>query len=168
MQRQLAYAASVLLISGCFALQQSRAQTPMSGPPATAQAAPGPDQLTPQMLGDMLRSATTFHDLVAKMNLNQSLGPDEHVEGIDGRPRHSLQRTVQTIGAGLGAGAAIGAMTHSRNGVLIGALVGGAGGLIIDKILQHREASRERDYGPLTAASNNNGGQYPEPDGDIR
>jgi hypothetical protein len=55
---------------------------------------------------------------------------------------------VQTIGAGEGAGAAIGAMTRSQNGVLIGALVGGAGGLIIDQILKRREGSRDRAYGP--------------------
>jgi hypothetical protein len=152
MQKQLFCALSVLLISGSFAVGQSLAQTaPALPPPASnTQAAAAPDQLTPQMLGEMLRSATTFHDLVAKMNLNQSLGPDQHVEGSDGRLHHPMERTVQTIGAGLGAGAAIGAMTRSRNGVLIGALVGGAGGLIIDQILKHREDSRERAYGPAT------------------
>jgi hypothetical protein len=150
MQKQLFCAASVLVISGSFALGQSLGQTPPSGPPAASntQAAPAPDQLTPQMLGEMFRSATTFHELVAQMNLNRSLGPDQHIEGPDGRLRHPLERTVQTIGAGVGAGAAIGAMTRSQNGVLIGALVGGAGGLIIDQILKRREGSRDRAYGP--------------------
>jgi hypothetical protein len=152
MQKQLFRAASVLLISGSFALGQSPGQTPPSDRPAASntQAAPTPSQLTPQMLGEMLRSATTFHELVAKMNLNQSLGPDQHIEGVDGRLHHPLVRTVQTIGAGVGVGTAIGAMTRSQNGVLIGALVGGAGGLIIDQILKHREDSRARAYGPVT------------------
>ncbi len=144
MQKPLFCAVSALLIAGSFAVGQSLAQTgPAIPPPVANTQAAAPDQLTPQMLGEMLRSATTFHDLFAKMDLNQSLGPDQHVEGVDGRLHHPMERTVQTIGAGLGAGAAIGAMTHSRNGVLIGALVGGAGGLIIDQILKHRENSRE-------------------------
>jgi hypothetical protein len=152
MQKQLFCAASVLVLTGSFALEQSLGQTPPSGPPpaSNTQAAPAPDQLTPQMLGEMLRSATTFHELVAQMNLNRSLGPDQHIAGPDGRPHHPIGRTVQTIGAGVGAGAAIGGMTRSQNGVLIGALVGGAGGLIIDQILKHRENSRERAYGAAT------------------
>ena len=98
------------------------------------------------MLGEMLRSATTFHELVQNMNLNKSLGPDQHIEGRDGRLHHPLERTVQTIGAGVGAGAAIGAMSRNQNGVLIGALVGAAGGLIIDQVLKHREDVREQEY----------------------
>ncbi|MEX2304485.1 MAG: hypothetical protein WD733_26315 [Bryobacterales bacterium] len=149
MQKQLFCIASALVISGSFALGQSLGQTPPSSPPPAPNSQPAPaDKLTPQMLGEMLRSATTFHELVANMNLNRSLGPDQHIEGSDGRSHHSLERTVQTIGAGVGAGAAIGAMTRSENGVLIGALVGGAGGLIIDRILKRREDSRERAYGP--------------------
>jgi hypothetical protein len=92
----------------------------------------------------MLRSATTFHELVENMNLSKSFGPDQHIQGPDGKFRHPLERTAQTIGAGAGAGAAIGAMTHSQNGVLIGALVGSAGGLIIDQILKHREDLADR------------------------
>lgn len=108
-------------------------------------------QLTPQVLGEMLRTATTFHELVRNLNLSRSLGPDQHVVGNDGRLRHSPQRTAQTVGAGVGAGAAIGAMTRNQNGVLIGALVGGMGGLIIDQVLKHREELRLRaiqDQGP--------------------
>lgn len=152
MKRQLFWAASVLLFSGSLALGQSPAQTTPAAPPAasTTQAAPAPGQLTPQMLGEMLRSATTFHELVARMNLDKSLGPDQHTEGIDGQLHHPLERTVQTMGAGVGAGAAIGAMTRKPNGVLIGALIGAAGGLIIDQIVRHREESRETAYGPLT------------------
>jgi len=101
-------------------------------------------ELTPQVLGEMLRSATTFHELVTKMNLNKSLGPDQHVLGPDGQYHHPLQRTAEVIGAGAGAGAAIGGMTQSTNGVLIGAIVGSAGGLIVDQIMRHREEMREK------------------------
>ena len=112
---------------------------------ALAQApAPQPNQITPQVLGEMLRTATTFHDLVQNLNLNKSLGPDVHVSGPDGLPEHSVTRTAETIGAGAGVGAAIGGMSHNQNGVLIGALIGGAGGLIIDEILKHREAAHPK------------------------
>jgi hypothetical protein len=125
----------VLLLTSGFAV----AQTPVLVPPPT----PVANQLTPQMLGEMLLSANTFHELVSNLNLNQSLGPDQHVPGPDGKLRHPIKRTMQAIGAGAGAGAAVGAMTHSDNGVLIGALVGSAGGLIIDQILKQREKRRE-------------------------
>jgi hypothetical protein len=127
----------VLAFSG-FALAQQPTR------PAPSQAGHAPDQLTPQMLGEMLRSATTFHELVQNLNLSKSLGPDQHVLGADGRLHHPLDRTAESIGAGAGAGAAIGAMTHSQNGVLIGALVGGAGGLLVDQIVKHREDVKQR------------------------
>ena len=147
--------AGLTLVSS-LALAQSPAQTP---PPARpnlphTQAAPAPNQLTPQVLGEMLRSATTFHELVENMNLNKSFGPDQHIQGPDGRFRHPVERTAQTIGAGAGAGAAIGAMTHSQNGVLIGAIVGSAGGLIIDQILKHREELAERASRDLAPDAN--------------
>ena len=63
------------------------------------------------MLGEMLRTATTFHELVTRLDPSKSLGPDQHVLGPDGRYHHPLQRTVLAIGAGAGAGAAIGGMT---------------------------------------------------------
>lgn len=125
----------VLILTSGFAV----AQTPVLTPPPS----PAANQLTPQMLGEMLLSANTFHELVSNLNLNESLGPDQHVIGPDGESRHPIKRTMQAIGAGAGAGAAIGAMTHSDNGVLIGALVGSAGGLIIDQILKQREKHRE-------------------------
>jgi hypothetical protein len=98
------------------------------------------------MLGEMLLSANTFHELVSNLNFNESLGPDQHVPGPDGKMRHPMTRTMQVIGAGAGAGAAIGAMTRSDNGILIGALVGSAGGLIIDQILKQRERRREAAF----------------------
>jgi hypothetical protein len=43
-------------------------------------------------------------------------------------------------------------MSHSQNGVLIGALVGGAGGLIVDEIVKHREALKQKAIdGPAPA-----------------
>ena len=138
MHRLLGRALCVLLLTSGFAA----AQTPVLTPPP----APAANQLTPQMLGEMLLSANTFHELVSNLNFNESLGPDQHVIGPDGRSRHSMTRTMQVIGAGAGAGAAVGAMTRSDNGVLIGALVGSAGGLIVDQILKQRERQKERAY----------------------
>ena len=122
---------ALLALSG-FVLAQSPAQ------------APPPEQMSPQVLAEMLRSATTFHELVRNMNLDQSLGQDHHVPGPDGRLHHPLARTAETVGAGAGVGAAIGAMSHRPNGVLIGALIGGAGGFIVDQILKHREEAKEK------------------------
>ena len=34
-------------------------------------------------------------------------------------------------------------MTKNQNGVLIGALIGGAGGMIIDQILKHKEEAQQ-------------------------
>jgi hypothetical protein len=134
MKRLLA-AMWVLVCAGALAMAQSPG-------PAPAQ----PNQITPQVLGEMLRSATTFHDLVR--DLNKNLGPDVHAAGPDGVPQHSIERTAATIGAGAGIGAAIGGMTRNQNGVLIGALIGGAGGLIVDEILKHREESHPKPVNP--------------------
>lgn len=105
-----------------------------SGPPAPSAQS---NQLTPKVLAEMLQSASTFHDLV--QNLNKGLGPDVHTPGPDGVSQHSVERTAITVGAGAGVGAAIGGMTRSQNGLLIGALIGSAGGLVLDEILKHRE-----------------------------
>ena len=120
---------------------------------AVAQAPPPqPNQITTQVLGEMLRSATTFHDLVQQLNPSKSLGPDVHVSGPSGLPEHSVARTAETVGAGAGVGAAIGGTTRNQNGILIGALIGGAGGLIIDEILKHRETTHPKlVYAPVPA-----------------
>jgi hypothetical protein len=131
-----------VLLPVCLTVSQANAQTP-----ARPQVSPNAqDQLTPQILGEMLRSATTFHELVTNLNLNRSLGPDQHVQGPDGQLHHPLERTAATLGAGAGVGAAVGAMSKSPNGVLIGALVGSAGGLIIDSIVKHREEQKAAQY----------------------
>jgi len=116
-------------------------------PPVYQQTPPPANQVTPQVLGEMLRSAATFNELVRNMNLNRSLGPDLHAVGPDGRMRHSVERTAETIGAGAGAGAALGAMSRNPNGVMIGALIGGAGGFIVDQVLRHQEEVREHAAG---------------------
>ena len=109
---------------------------------AQSPAPPPNNQITPQVLADMLRSATTFHDLV--QNLGKSLGPDVHTVAPNGQPQHSLNRTAATIGAGAGVGAAIGGMSHKQDALLIGAMIGGAGGLILDEILRHHEQTHPK------------------------
>ncbi len=137
------HVALFILLPVCLTVS-ANAQT--TARPQASPNAPVTDQLTPQILGEMLRSATTFHDLVTNLNLNRSLGPDQHVQGPDGQFRHPLERTAATLGAGAGVGAAVGAMSKSPNGVLIGALVGSAGGLIIDSIVKHREEQKAAQY----------------------
>lgn len=136
MRRTLAFVVFFSVPLGAFAAQPQSPEPPADHPQA--------QELTPQVLGEMLRSATTFHELVTKMNLSKSLGPDQHVLGPDGQYHHPMQRTAAVIGAGAGAGAAIGGMTHSTNGVLIGAIIGSAGGLIVDQVMRHREEMRAK------------------------
>ena len=65
-----------------------------------------------------------------------------------------MNRTAAFIGAGAGTGAAIGGMTHSTNGVFIGAIIGSAGGLIVDQVMRHREEAREKaTYNPAPETS---------------
>ena len=127
-----------LVVSALIAMSTlALAQTPAPAPPPS-------NQLTTQALADMLRTATGFHDLVQNLNLSKSLGPDVHTIGPNGLPQHSVERTAATIGAGAGVGAALCQMSHNPNGVLIGAFLGGAGGLIVDEILKHREQTHPR------------------------
>ena len=122
----------VVLISGT-----AQAQPPP--PPPSAQGLPSQD-INVQFLGEMLRSANNFHDLVKGMQLEQSFGQRDRDAGLPRaeRERRELARTAAIMGAGAGAGVAFGSMSHSEKGVLIGALVGSAGGLVIDQILRHR------------------------------
>jgi hypothetical protein len=122
-------------------------------PPPAQYPAPAPypqaGQVSAEMLGTGLRSAAAFHELVRGLNLATALGPDQHLVGADGRLHHPMIRTVEVMGAGAGVGAAIGEMTHKPNGVMVGALVGGIGGLIIDQVMRQREEARMRAaYGP--------------------
>ena len=118
--------------------------------PAPPQGVPGQD-INVQFLGEMLRSANSFHDLVQGMQLQQNFGGRDADRSLPPaeRQRRELARTAAIMGAGAGAGVAFGAMTHSEKGLLIGALVGTAGGLVIDQILRHRaEAKAQPAYGP--------------------
>jgi len=144
MKNRLLYSTfAMVLVSGvAFAQAPVPVQAPANTPHANN--APATGQLSPQMLGQMLQSAATFHELVQNLNLKAALGPDQHVIGADGREHHSMERTVQTIGAGAGAGAAIGAMTHSQNGMMIGALVGAGAGILIDQIVKVQEEQKLR------------------------
>jgi hypothetical protein len=117
--------------------------------PAAPPQAPS-NQITPQILAEMLRSATTFHDLV--QGLNKSLGAEVHKTSPDGIPQHSMERTATTIGAGAGVGAALGGMSKNPNGVVIGAMIGGAGGLILDQILKHYEEAHPKPADTPAAA----------------
>ena len=128
----------VILASACFsglAIGQSNASSASQS-----------NEMTPRVLAEMLQSASNFHDLV--QNLSRSLGPDIHTPGPDGTAQHSLERTAVTMGAGAGVGVAIGTMTRNQNGALIGALVGTAGGLVVDEILKHREQTRAQASEP--------------------
>src|SRR5690349_24746118 len=107
--KPLCLSLSALISMSALAL----AQTPPPAPPPS-------NQLSTQALADMLRTATGFHDLVQNLNLNRSIGPDVHTIGPNGLPQHPVERTAVTIGAGAGVGAALGQMSHSPNGVLIG------------------------------------------------
>jgi hypothetical protein len=146
MRTTLAFVAFLTLSLSAFAAQPQTSAPPSDRPRA--------QELTPQALGEMLRTATTFHELVTKLNLSKSLGPDQHVLGPDGQYHHPLQRTAAVMGAGAGAGAAIGGMTRNANGVLIGALIGSAGGLIVDQVMRHREEMQEKaTYNPAPETS---------------
>src|SRR5260370_7551642 len=126
MQIHLAGAALALFALSGSALAQPPAQTPPADRPSAypnSQAASAPDQLTPQVLGEMLRPATTFHELVRNLNLNKSLGPDQHIQGPDGRLHHPVERPADTIGPGAGPRPPIGPMTLSQTAVLIDPLV---------------------------------------------
>jgi hypothetical protein len=154
MQKPLFFAFLGLLSLGSFAAAQS--QAPYYPPPAPPPAYQNnqANQLNPQVLGEMLRTAANFSELVHNMNLNHALGPDQHVVGADGQLHHSVQRTAETIGAGAGVGAAFGAMSRNQNGVMIGALIGGAGGLIIDQVMKHREELQAKAaYGSTPGAN---------------
>jgi len=101
---------------------------------------PPPVQINTDFVADMLRAATAFNALVQNVNVRQTLQqagvPRDSVDA-NGRP---IKHAAAVLGAGAGAGAAIGAMTGKQKGMLIGAAAGGAAALIIDQIIQHREA----------------------------
>jgi hypothetical protein len=106
------------------------AQSPLpAATPANSQVNP---QINLVLLAEALRSASTFHDLVKNLNVEKTLSPGPNAAPLD--------RTVSILGAGAGAGAAIGEMSHSQKGILIGVVAGTAGGFVIDQLLRQRDA----------------------------
>jgi hypothetical protein len=95
-------------------------------------APPTNSQVNLVLLAKALQSASTFHDLVKNLNVEKNLNP--------GPTAAPLDRTAAIMGAGAGAGAAIGELSHSQKGLLIGIAAGAAGGFVVDQILRQREA----------------------------
>jgi len=54
------------------------------------------------------------------------------------------------MGIGAGVGVALGEMSHSQKGAIIGAAAGTAGGLIVDQILRHQAAKAQAAQPPDT------------------
>ena len=132
----------VPLLAFGIVLLTGTAQAQQPAPPAGL---PNQD-INVQFLGEMLRSANSFHDLVKGMQLQQTFGGRDADQSLPPaeRQRRELARTAAIMGAGAGAGVAFGSMAHSEKGLLIGALVGTAGGLVIDQILRHRAEAKLR------------------------
>jgi len=150
-----------------FGVGLSSAQAQPPDPPAP-QGLPNQD-INVQFLGEMLRSANNFHDLVRGMQLEQTFGQHDRDAGLPPaeRQRRELARTAAIMGASAGAGVAIGSMSHSEKGLLIGALVGTAGGLVIDQILRHRaEVKPQPVVGPPPHEFRERDGRDPDRYGD--
>jgi hypothetical protein len=135
-----------VLLSGSLPAQSPAPAAPLPAP----QGVPNQD-INLQFLAEVLRSATAFHDVVRSLQLEKRFGPQSQAPADPSDPdrqRRDLERTAEIMGAGAGAGVAIGGMTHSEKGLLIGALAGTAGGLLIDQILRHREAKQAANPPP--------------------
>jgi hypothetical protein len=122
---------------GLFAMTAAGwAQSPApTAPPANSQvnnSQTNNSQINLVLLAEALRSASTFHDLVKNLNVEKTVNPGPNAAPLD--------RTVSIMGAGAGAGAAIGEMSHSQKGILIGVVAGTAGGFVIDQLLRQRDA----------------------------
>jgi hypothetical protein len=102
--------------------------------------APKPADPNMQFMEQVMRTATAVHDLVKSMNLEKALNSQPVYP--PGDPRN-LQRTADFMGVGAGVGLALGEMSHSQKGVLIGAAAGTAGGLIVDQLLRHQAAKAQ-------------------------
>jgi len=118
-----------LLAAPFLLISLACAQSPAPPPPAA-----DPNM---QFLDQVMRTAAAVHALVAGMNLEKALGAQNTY--APGDPR-ALQRTAEFMGVGAGVGVALGEMSHSQKGVLIGAAAGTAGGLIVDQLLRHQAA----------------------------
>lgn len=108
-----------------------------SQPPAPAAAAP--QQLNLQILAESLRAAATFHDLVKNLNVEKNL----NLNGASPSSSEPLNRMAVIAGAGAGTGAAIGELKGGQKAILIGAVAGAAGALVIDQIMRHQAAKQD-------------------------
>ena len=108
----------------------SAAAWAQSPPPAAA--SPN-SQINLTLLVEALKTASTFHDLVKNLNVEKNVSPGPNAAALD--------RTAAIMGAGAGAGAAIGELSRSQKGVLIGIAAGAAGGFVIDQLMRQREAN---------------------------
>ncbi len=121
-----------LALAGLVATQLAAGQSPNP--------APKPADPNVQFMEQLMRTATAVHDLVKSMNLEKALNSQPIYP--PGDPRN-LQRTADFMGVGAGVGLALGEMSHSQKGVLIGAAAGSAGGLIVDQLLRHQAAKAQ-------------------------
>ncbi len=106
--------------------------------------APGTPQLNLQVLAEALRAAATFHDLVKNLDVEKNLKLGDASAGS----AQTLDRTAAILGAGAGAGAAIGELKGGQKAVLIGVAAGAAGALVLDQVLRHKEAKLDAQPAP--------------------
>jgi hypothetical protein len=118
--------------------QLAKAQEPVPAmpPPAAAQPASDPNL---QFLDQVLKTATAVQSLVKSMDLKKAISAQTYPAGD---PR-ALQRTAEFIGVGAGVGMALGEMAHSQRGVITGAAIGSAAGVIADQILRRQAAKMQ-------------------------
>jgi hypothetical protein len=101
--------------------------------------APAAGQLNLQVLAEALRTAATFHDLVKNLDVEKNLKLSDAPAGS----AQSLNRTAAIMGAGAGAGAAVGELKGGQKAILIGAVAGAVGALVIDQVMRHQAAKAE-------------------------
>lgn len=121
-------------------------------------------------LGEMMNAAGRFHDAVKIMELDKQFQTVEQQAQQDqaranaatGKPglvkENPLNRTLAMVGAGAGIGVALASMSKDRKTVMIGAIAGGVGGLIIDQLMRHRAEKA------VATAANNDGVLVPPGD----
>jgi len=124
-----------------FALLASAAGL-LAGIASAQSPAPPPVDPNLQFVDNVMRTATAIHELIRGMNLEKSFAAYP-----PGDPRAN-QRTAEFIGMGAGVGMALGEMSHSQKGAMIGAAAGAAGGLVADQILRHQAAKAQSQPAP--------------------
>jgi hypothetical protein len=100
-------------------------------------------------LQTMLGSAQSFHNAIDSMHLRERFRDSEEMAASQAvsRKDYDNKRTMAMIGAGAGIGVALAGMTRDSKTVMIGAIAGGVGGLIVDQIMRNRaRKAEERAY----------------------